>query len=256
VQDLLTKIEDEFSNEVTASIDGSGRIVLTDKYAGSSQLSITSIKNDRTTVEFLGAVDVTVGAGDGSQEGRYAIPITASDSGSSELVLTHDDYGSANTFTVQESKADGLWNTLVEINAVPGEDVAGTIEGKAATGSGQVLTGTEGDVEGLVIKYTGTAEGLDAGDIKLTLGVAELFERALYSITDSIDGYVAFKQDSIQDRVNDLEDNIEEMEARLDRKMEMMINRFVAMEIALSKIKNQSEWLTGQINALFSGWRW
>ena len=33
-----------------------------------------------------------------------------------------------------------------------------------------------------------------------------------------------------------------------------MINRFVAMEIALSKIQNQSQWLTGQINASYSAW--
>ncbi|MBW1707310.1 MAG: hypothetical protein JRJ86_19475, partial [Deltaproteobacteria bacterium] len=47
---------------------------------------------------------------------------------------------------------------------------------------------------------------------------------------------------------------IEQMEARLDRKMETMINRFVAMELALSKIQSQSDWLAGQINASFSGW--
>jgi len=46
------------------------------------------------------------------------------------------------------------------------------------------------------------------------------------------------------------------MEDFLDRKMESLINRFVAMELALSKIQSQSQWLTGQINASFSGWGW
>ena len=84
--------------------------------------------------------------------------------------------------------------------------------------------------------------------------MAELFERALFNITDSIDGYVAFKQDSLQDRINSVDDQIEQMEARLDKKMEMMINKFVAMELALSRMQNQSNWLAGQISAVFSGW--
>ena len=87
--------------------------------------------------------------------------------------------------------------------------------------------------------------------------MAELFERILYNMTDSTsDGYVAFKQDSLQDTINDLETQITEMEERLDQKMEMMINRFVAMELALARLQNQSSWLTGQINAADSAWGW
>jgi len=44
------------------------------------------------------------------------------------------------------------------------------------------------------------------------------------------------------------------MEDRLDRRMERMINRFVAMEMALNKIQSISNWLAGQINAANSGW--
>jgi len=257
VQGLLTEIEEAFSNEVTASIDSSGRIVLTDKYAGNSQLSLEITEPAGSNLDF-GDVDVTPGEGDGSQEGRYAIPVTASDDGDGHLVLTHDRYGSGYSFTISEDAAlvaNKLW-TGGDQTVENGEDVAGTIGSKEATGSGQVLTGTAGDVEGLVIKYTGTDEGQNVGEIKLTIGVAELFDRALFNITDPIDGYVVFKQNSLQDRVGDLEDQIEEMEERLDRKMEMMINRFVAMEVALSRTQSQSDWLSGQVSASFRGWAW
>jgi flagellar capping protein FliD len=40
------------------------------------------------------------------------------------------------------------------------------------------------------------------------------------------------------------------MEARLSRKKEMLTYQFIAMESALSKIKNQGDWLTGQIAKL------
>ena len=135
-------------------------------------------------------------------------------------------------------------------------DVAGTINGEAATGSGQILTGNDGEshIDGLVIKYTGTDEGLDVGEIKLTLGTAALFDRVLFNITDSYEGYVSFKQNSLQESIDRFEIRIEEMEARLDLKMENMINKFVAMETALSVMQSQSQWLTGQINASYSGW--
>ena len=57
----------------------------------------------------------------------------------------------------------------VPISVDNGVDVAGTINGEAATGSGQILTGDDGEnnVDGLVMKYTGTAEGLDVGDVKI-----------------------------------------------------------------------------------------
>jgi flagellar hook-associated protein 2 len=44
------------------------------------------------------------------------------------------------------------------------------------------------------------------------------------------------------------------METRLDQKMESLINRFVAMELAMSKIQSMSNWLTGQLTAANNGW--
>jgi flagellar hook-associated protein 2 len=134
--------------------------------------------------------------------------------------------------------------------------VAGTINGETATGSGQVLKGDSGDanVEGLSIKYTGSASGVDAGTIKLTFGVAELYDRSLFGITDSLEGYVPFKQESIQNNIGSYTTQIEEMEARLAIKQEQLINRFVQMELAMQKIQSQSNWLAGQVTAASAGW--
>ena len=249
VQGLLSSIENSFSNKVTASIDSSGRIAITEKYGGASQLAINSISHTGEG-EFFGSVDVTEGAGDGSQEGRYAIAVTAGKDGN-YLMLTNDDYGST-SFTISQVTSElGMSN-----GDVAGLDVAGTINGESATGSAQRLSGDDDNIntDGLFIIYTGTSDNVDAGTIKLTLGVAELFDRTLFGITDSIDGYVAFKQDSLQDSINTFDTRIEQMETRLDQKTETMINRFVAMEQALNKLQNQSDWLAGQLSAAFSGW--
>ena len=84
------------------------------------------------------------------------------------------NYGSASGFTVTANALLGFTD-----NTYSGLDVAGTINGEAATGSGQTLTGNSGTahVDGLVLTYTGSATG-GIGDLTFTLGVADLFNRS------------------------------------------------------------------------------
>jgi len=249
VQDFLNALEQAFSNNVTASIDSSGALKITDKTTGNSQLAVSFDCSQAHSLSF-GSVDTS---NSGGQQGRYAINITASMDSSNHLVLTHNSYGSQSCFTISET-ADLLWTG--DQTGDNGLDVSGTINGEAATGSGQTLTGDDGEsgVSGLVIKYTGSSTG-EIGTVKITLGVAEAFNRTLYNITDSIDGYVSYKQKSLQNTISDYTTQIEEMGKVLERKQETMINRFVAMEALISKFQNQSNWLLGQLSAAESGWR-
>jgi len=245
VGDLLETIEDMFEDEVTASLDTNGKIVITDKQVGDSQLTF-AINTDSIAGLDFEDVDTTT-------EGRYAMSITASNDGGSKLVLTHNTYGTGQIAVVSQSSAtDPLGLNNADSNW--GVNVAGSIKGVEATGSGQTLTvDSDGsDADGLSISYSGT--GTPTTTFTLTLGIGMLLDRQLGFITDTTDGYVSFKQDSLQDSIDSYETRIEQMEAQLNLKMEMMINKFVAMEVALSRIQNQSDWLTGQINASYSGW--
>ena len=242
---FMTAIETAYGGAVNAGIQD-GRIVLTDGTANST-LGLQIFEPSGKGVDF--------GTLAGGATGRYSVNVTASKDASNHLVLTHDDYGGSATFSISQSGADlGLGAVTAGVN------VAGTINGEAATGSGQFLTGSAPatgvttSVEGLTVKYTGTTTGTQ-GTVKITMGVAELFERKLFSITDPYAGYVGFKQESLQNNIDSFETQIEQMEARLNRKMEMMINRFVAMETALARMQSQSQWLSGQITASLSGWR-
>lgn len=254
VQGLLSAIETAFENGVTAAINDSGRIVITDKTSGQSSVALSL---DTTLAHDLDFGTVLT-ENTGGQEGRYAMAISASADSGDHLLLNHDSYGSGHSFTVEESTDTGLWtgSMTTPVSVDNGLDVAGTINGEAATGSGQVLTGNAGEanVDGLAIKYTGTVGGVDAGTVKLTLGVAELYDRALFNITDTIEGYLAFKQQSLQDSISGYETQIEEMEARLELKREQLLNRYVQMELALQKIQSQSDWLAGQLSAAAGGW--
>jgi len=244
IQGLLAEIESAFENDVSATIDSNGHLVITDNDEGTSRLSFALDYSQTTSqADIFGTVLTN---NDGGREGRYAMAISASYDGSSHLLLSNDTYGSGYSFTIQSA----LWSGS-PVTVSNGQDVMGTINGEAATGKGQKLTGNKGsaNIEGLSIRYTGSSTG-NVGNIKFTTGVAEMFDRTLFNITDSYEGYVAFKKDSLSEHINDLEERIEQMNARLDLKKEAMLVRFQAMELALSKMQSMSDWLTSQLNSL------
>jgi len=250
VQGLLSAVESSFSNQVKATINPSGQIVITDSSPGTSRIALTfdfaqAHNFDTGSLATTNANGVT---------GRNAMDITAAADAGDHLVLTHNIYGTGHTFTIHQEN-DLLW-TGGDQTATDGVDVAGTINGEAATGTGQILKGDSGEdtVDGLRIKYTGTIDDTDAGTVKLTLGIGELFDRVLFNISDSLEGYTTFKQASIQTEISGYTTQIDDMEARLERKREMLTNRFVAMEMALQKIQSQSAWLTAQTKAAADGW--
>jgi flagellar hook-associated protein 2 len=256
IQGLLSTVESAFGNQVTASMDSSGRLIVTDKNQGNSKLSLNLDYSETTNhVDIFGT---TLSTNTGGQEGRYAMAVTASNDGSDHLQLSSDIYGTGHNFTISENTDAGLWagSMATPVTVNNGKDVAGTINGEEATGSGQNLTGNTGDVNvsGLVVKYTGSDVG-NVGNVKFTAGVAELFDRTLFNITDSSNGYLTFKENSLTNSISDLGDNITSMEARLNIRMGSMTAKFQAMELALSKFQSQSSWLTSQLSAASSGWK-
>jgi flagellar hook-associated protein 2 len=247
VQGLLSAIEEAFSNQVTAGIDSSGRITVTDNNPGTSQLSFDISEPEARGLDF----GTVLANNSGGVTGRHAIGVTASDDGSGHLILKNDSYGSASSFTIASS---GLGLTD---ETVTGQDVAGTIGGEAATGSGQTLTGNSGNAhtDGLAVTYSGSTAGVDVGAISIKVGVTDLFSRVLFDITDSYEGYVAAKQNSLQDKIDDYKDKIDAMEEQLSRKQELLTNQFVRMETAMGKLQNQSSWLSQQTSTLSSNWK-
>ena len=138
----------------------------------------------------------------------------------------------------------------VTAQAYAGTNVAGTINGETATGSGQNLIGDSGNTntDGLSLKITySSTVPASLGTLKLTLGVAELMEKKLDNMIVAIDGYVTYRQTGLQSTIDNLETQIETLEERLEKEREKLTNQYVAMEQAISKIQSMSNWLTNQL---------
>jgi flagellar hook-associated protein 2 len=243
------------SGVTTITINGMSR-------TGTPITEASYVINDKTTDTIDGLLTAIEGAvGWGTtvdaviRDGKIYLEDTTTGASSIALTLTVSG-GTLALGTFNQSTSRDMDLGLVN-GTYTGQDVAGTIKGETATGSGQNLTGAAGNANtaGLSVKYTGSTNGADAGTVTLTLGLAALLDNTLFNITDSVSGYVSYKQQSLQDSADRFATQISDMEARLALKQEAMVNRFVAMEMALSKIQSQSNWLTGQINAASSGWR-
>ncbi|MGV8056605.1 MAG: flagellar filament capping protein FliD [Smithellaceae bacterium] len=238
---LLSEIESMFEGDVTASINGTGQLVITDKLSGDSSTTLSINTSAVSGLDFGTISEATTG--------RYAVPITASASSDNKLVLTHNYYGTGHALNVSES---GTALGISSINQVYGLNIAGTINGVTATGIGQTLSlsSSGNSADGLSIMYSGTIA--TSSNFNMILGTADLLDRQLGYLTNTTDGYVYYKQTSIQNSIDSFETQITQMEALLEQKQETMTNRFVAMEVALQKLQSQSSWLTSQTASLLT----
>ncbi|MFQ5685571.1 MAG: flagellar filament capping protein FliD [Candidatus Scalindua sp.] len=156
VQNFLSAIEDDYGNAVSATINSSGIIILTDNTIGDSLLSISI--TEPASLNF-GTVLTT---NTGGVTGRYAVEITASKNANNQLVITNDNYGSAQGFTIaQVAGTDPVAGNEVLIGSkantltAGGNIVAGSFFGDINTtgGPGNDITNTA------VISYSGTDNG-------------------------------------------------------------------------------------------------
>lgn len=246
VGDFLTAVEDAYGSGYDAYIDGQGRIAIKDTQTGSSDLSLSV---DTVKQLDFGAIDVAADGADGSSEGRYSIGVVASSEGG-ELNLAYGSYGS---YSFDLAVSGG--NLGLVDGTYTGTDIEGRIrtegssEWMTMTGKGQTLTGDDDqDVEDLVVKYTGA--DLGTFDFGFTVGVGEQLDRTLFHMTDSLDGYVAGKKDTLTSQMQRIDDRIDNQQRRVERKQEMLMNQFVNMETMINSLQAQMQWLNSQIAGL------
>lgn len=170
-----------------------------------------------------------------------------------KLEITSKVWGTAGRFDVvsnQDAAAnnsgvgrDGNHGTLTS-----GVDVAGTINGQAATGSGQFLTGastgSNKDADGLQVQYKGTATGM-VGNVIYAKGVAAKAIDLIATFTDSVNGLLTSTDKSLQSQFDDLGANVASLQSRLSVKEAMLRQRFAAMDAAIAQLQQQQARLQG-----------
>ena len=162
------------------------------------------------------------------------------------LTLTSARYGASSTVALSGNALVGLFGTPTISSGV---DVAGTIGGYAAIGSGQVLTGVSGtDTEGLKVSVNGGTTGA-RGDVVFTQGFASRLDRALTSLL-ATDGVVSSSTDATNRKIKDLTNQREVLQARLEKVQATYLKQFQALDTMLASMSSTSTYLTQQLDAL------
>lgn len=158
------------------------------------------------------------------------------------LSITSNRYGSASTVAIGGGTAAAdLFGTAVE---TAGVDVAGSIGGIAATGSGQALTGA-GDAAGLKVDITGGATG-DRGTIGFARGYADLLDRLVGRMLDD-DGLVDGRMDGINASIKDLGSRREALASRLELIEKRYRAQFTALDAMIASMTQTSSYLQQQL---------
>jgi len=174
--------------------------------------------------------------------------------GDGYLKLTSASYGSSSKVEVITSVPNSAYSRIGLSGGMThyGDDVAGTINGEAATGRGQMLTGDEGNstTDGLRLLVTASSSDLGEGDegtITVTKGVATILTEALDNLTQSGNGVIARKTTGLQNQVDNIRRQISDFDERLALRRESLVRKWMEFESILSQLQSEEAFLSSQL---------
>jgi flagellar hook-associated protein 2 len=177
--------------------------------------------------------------------------VTASIDGSGVLKLESKRWGTGGNFSVVSDLAAAADNSGIGTTGgtfTAGLNVEGTIDGEAATGNGQFLTGATGTTaEGLQLQYTGTVTG-SVGTIAFQRGVAAELSYGLNTFTDTVNGLLVTTDKTLQSQIDDISTRMTNLQEQLKIRQSYLQQKFLAMERAVASLQAQQSQLASIMN--------
>ncbi|MDE3020304.1 MAG: flagellar filament capping protein FliD [Pseudomonadota bacterium] len=166
------------------------------------------------------------------------------------LTLTSNTYGSASTVDITGGDGEtGLFGTPT---STAGVDVQGTINGVAATGSGQYLsvTGTN-SASGLSVQVLGGVTG-NRGNINYSTGFAYQLNQMVQQMTDPLNGLIVNATNGINNNIADIESQKTFQNQQLSQLQQQYQQQYTALDVLVGQLTSTSTFLTSQLNSIVS----
>jgi len=170
----------------------------------------------------------------------------AYDNTNDRFVITSNAFGS--TSSVEITSVDLNSTADFGLSAAAGTDgldVAGTIDGVAATGSGQTLT----SISGLSIDVVGGNTG-SRGQISFTRGIIESLDDLLGSYLDGSNANLVARETGLTESLEKIADERIALDARIETIQARLVKQFTALDQLLATFQSTGNFLTQQINNL------
>ncbi len=160
---------------------------------------------------------------------------------SSNLQINTASYGSQATMDV-------AWNGTTYATST-GADVAGTINGVAATGYGQTLAAPQTDpkLAGLALQVTGSIKGA-IGNFTYSPGISARLDQVIKDATDPLNGFITSAEQAHTNNVQLISQRVSDMSDQVNQYQNRLRTQFAQLEAVLAQMKNQGSFLTSQIS--------
>ncbi|WP_333874573.1 flagellar filament capping protein FliD [Methylobacter sp.] len=213
-------------NTFAIKVDGtqSGTIALTPKtYTSYTELA-TEIQSRINSDSSIKASGVSVGViYDGTK-----------------MVITSKSYGASSKVEITDNTS-----SLFSVGAgTPGQDVAGTIGGFAATGKGQALTSTDGNSLGLKLLISDNTAG-SKGTVDFSRGLIEDLNKVMTNLLSST-GSITSKTNSFQKSLTDIATARTKLADKMATYQTQLYDKFNRMDALVGQMQSTASYLTQQ----------
>lgn len=239
-----------FTGTATAGfpLDTTGKnfgINLTVNGVASDLITIPADKTYTSGLEMAEAIQAAINSDQKFIDANTSVTVTFD---TDHFVITSSKYGSSSKVVVSSATGDAITDLgLAAGTGTVGKDVAGTIDGVAGFGLGQVLRPKLGEpAEGLNIVINETSGG---GKVNVSRGVAGDLNALIDNFLENR-GLIDNREDVLGREI----DNLDGEQDRLDRRMtayeERLMQQFIAMENILNGLNNSGSFLDNLFKTL------
>lgn len=175
-----------------------------------------------------------------------------------QLQITSAGYGSGQTFSAESTDTGpGTTGLAGDVDGTPtsftGQDVAGSIDGVASTGSGQFLTAPDSNtnLDGISLQVTasGITSPTSIGTYSFQPGLAQVLTSATYEWSNPVNGLVTGIVNNLNSQATGLNSQISEYQLIADNEQKMLQSQYAQLEGTLGSLKNQGSMLTAELSA-------
>jgi flagellar hook-associated protein 2 len=252
-----TTAEGSYDVNVTQSASQastSGATLSSGSVSSAETLGITMGGSNVSFATSAGQSLTSIAAGLNAAFASQSMSLSAQVVNGTSLQLVSDDYGSDASFTVttNNTAAGTLGLTGGTASATySGTDVAGTINGVAATGSGQFLSAPASDptLGGLSLMVTtpGITSATDLGTYSYTPGIAQALASFSNSMSAPVTGAISQTITGMQSQSARLTPQINWYSSIVSQQQQLLMAQYATMEENLGTIKNQASSLTSEL---------
>ncbi len=230
-----------------------GATLATGKVNTAETLSVSMSGATATYTTAAGETLTQVAHGLNAAFAQAGISISARVVGGTRLELASAAYGSDATFSVTSTATGpgttGLaGSTATTVVTFSGTNVAGTIGGAVATGSGQVLTAQSGLA--VLVRASGIAATTKLGTLTYRPGAAQLLAEVASGATNPGTGSITVAIKSLVNEATGLSPQISMYEQMKASEHAVLVKEFANMEATLGRLKNESSQLASAIAQL------